>query len=161
MDARPLYLRLLGETMEVLTRGGKHITSATRSSFSPRVTQKPLTLSRSAVLEWKAILGTEIPSAVSGSGTRKHEGDSGWDAAWREGWDRLEFTAAATRATMPEIIGYGMGGIPHGDRASGHRAAGRLIVRPTSRPRGLGKSSSLQTCALWLLWVTKRRAVPR
>ena len=127
----------------------------------PRVTQKPLTLSRSAVLEWKAILGTEIPSAVSGTGTRKHEGDSGWDADWREGWDRLEYTAAATRATMPEIIGYGMGGIPHGDRASGHRAAGRPIVRPTSRPRGLGKSSSLQTCALWLLWVTKRRAAPR
>ena len=52
--------------------GLEHITSATRSSFSPRVTQKPLTLSRSAVLEWKAILGTEIPSAVSGTGTRKH-----------------------------------------------------------------------------------------
>ena len=41
MDARPLYLRLLGGTMGVLTRGWYATTSAMRSSIFPRVTQKP------------------------------------------------------------------------------------------------------------------------
>ena len=57
MDARPLYLRLLGEKMGVLTRGWKHITSATRSSFFPRVTQKPSIVNRYA-------MGPEMDSAM-------------------------------------------------------------------------------------------------
>ena len=71
----------------------------------------------------------------------------------RGGMGRLERRPPRERPGL--TIGYGMGGIPHGDRASGHRAAGRPIVRPTSRPRGLGKSSSLQTCALWLVLIAK------
>jgi hypothetical protein len=37
MDARPFYLRQLGETMESVD-----LTAATRSSLFPRVKQKPL-----------------------------------------------------------------------------------------------------------------------
>ena len=53
-------------------------------------------------------------------------------------------------------IGNGMGGIPQGVRASGHRAASRPNVRPTSKPRVLGNPSPLQTCALWLVRATNR-----
>jgi hypothetical protein len=44
MDALPFYVRQLGETMGALTRGLKHITSATRSSFFPGSSGSPSTV---------------------------------------------------------------------------------------------------------------------